>query len=294
MKQLRALNQDSGVILINVLVALALGAAIVVLMFTSQENLMDRTRRAAAATQAEALALGAEASMITALRRDMNLAPETDHPLEPWAMAAQEEVVLATGRFSITVTDAQSRFDLNALATGRLAQQQILARLIKALDLPDRVALDIIDWLTRRGPAYELSEIDALDAPTRKVLAPYVSLLPQEGAVNINTASELVIAVVLGSPSAARQLVKVRETKGFLTQGDLTDAGIVAMNGIGFTSDVYDVQSVAEVDGTTVTLNSRLLRTNNLGQKNTFVIARSFAGAGGDEGRLPALPPFQP
>ena len=103
--------REAGVILINVLVALALGAAIVVLMFTSQENLMDRTRRAAAATQAEALALGAEASLVAALRRDMEVAPETDHMAEPWALAAQEEVQLETGSFSITVNDAQARFD---------------------------------------------------------------------------------------------------------------------------------------------------------------------------------------
>ena len=141
--------RDAGVILINVLVALALGAAIVVLMFTSQENLVDRTRRSAAATQAEALALGAEASLVAALRRDMKEAPETDHMAEPWALAAQEEVQLETGSFSITVRDAQARFDLNALAAGRLAQQQTLARLMTALQLPDQVALDIIDHLTR-------------------------------------------------------------------------------------------------------------------------------------------------
>jgi general secretion pathway protein K len=61
---------DDGIILVNVLVALALGSALVVLMFTSQDNLIDRTRRAAAATQAEALALGGEASVVAALQRD--------------------------------------------------------------------------------------------------------------------------------------------------------------------------------------------------------------------------------
>jgi len=285
--------RDAGVILINVLVALALGAAIVVLMFTSQKSLVDRTRRSAAATQAEALALGAEASLVAALRRDMKEAPETDHMAEPWALAAQEEVQLETGSFSITVRDAQARFDLNALAAGRLAQQQTLARLMTALQLPDQVALDIIDHLTRRGPVRDLSEIEALDAPTRAALAPYVSLLPQSGDVNVNTASEEVIAVMLGSPSAARQLVKRREMAGFLTKGDLTDAGIVALNGIGFTSAVYDVESRAEVDGLTITLTSRLLRRTVLGQRDVRVITRSFSPQGTDAAPLPAPPPFR-
>ncbi|MEM5544404.1 type II secretion system protein GspK [Sulfitobacter sp. AS92] len=286
--------REDGVILINVLVALALGAAIVVLMFTSQENLMDRTRRAAAATQAEALALGAEASLVAALRRDMEVAPETDHMEEAWALAAQEEVQLETGSFSVTVSDAQARFDLNALAAGRLLQQQTLARLITVLELPDRVALDINDHLIRRGPVRDLAEIEALDAPTRAALAPYVSLLPQTGDVNVNTASEVVIAVMLGSPSAARQLVKRREVAGFLTKGDLTDAGIVALNGIGFTSVVYDVESRAEVDGLAVSLTSRLLRRTVLGQKEVRVIARSFSSHGVDADPLPAPPPFRP
>lgn len=286
--------REAGVILINVLVALALGAAIVVLMFTSQENLMDRTRRAAAATQAEALALGAEASLVAALRRDMEVAPETDHMKEAWALAAQEEVQLATGSFSVTVSDAQARFDLNALAAGRLLQQQTLARLITVLELPDRVALDINDHLIRRGPVRDLAEIEALDAPTRAALAPYVSLLPQTGDVNVNTASEVVIAVMLGSPSAARQLVKRREVAGFLTKGDLTDAGIVALNGIGFTSAVYDVESRAEVDGLAVSLASRLLRRTVLGQKEVRVIARSFSSHDMDTDPLPAPPPFRP
>jgi len=286
--------REAGVILINVLVALALGAAIVVLMFTSQENLMDRTRRAAAATQAEALALGAEASLVAALRRDMEVAPETDHMAEPWALAAQEEVELETGSFSITVNDAQARFDLNVLAAGRLAQQQTLAQLITALELPDRVALDINDHLIRRGPVRDLAEIQALDAQTRAALAPHVSLLPQSGNVNLNTANETVMAVMLGSPSAARQLVKRRAAAGFLTKGDLTDAGIVTLDGIGFTSAVFDVESRAEVDGLTVTLSSRLLRRTVLGKKEVRVIARSFSPQGADAAPLPDPAPFRP
>ncbi len=294
MIRLQGRNPEAGVVLINVLVALALGSAIVVLMFTSQENLMDRTQRAAAATQAEALALGAEASLIAALRRDMETAPDTDHMAEPWALAAQEEVQLETGTFAIAVTDAQARFDLNGLAAGRLLQQQILARLVTSLDLPDQVALDIIDRVTRRGPMRSLSEVDTLDAQTRATLAPHISLLPLLGDVNINTASEAVIAAVLGSPSAARQLVKRREQSGFLTRGDVSDAGIVALNGIGFTSNVYDVESRAEVDGTTVTLTSRLIRESLLGQKDTYAIERSFSAHIAGDGTLPDPEPFRP
>lgn len=292
MKQARG-EQDAGVILVNVLVALALGAAIVVLMFTSQENLTDRTRRAAGVTQAEALVLGAEASLVTALRRDMLTAPETDHFQEPWALAAQEEVRLVSGRFSISVTDARSRFDLNSLAAGRLAQQQMFTRLTKAVGLPDRVTTDTISHIMRRGPVQDLSEISALEPQHRDVLANYVSLLPQAGSVNVNTASEVVIGAVLGSASSARQLVKLRERNGFLTRGDLTEAGVIAMNGIGFTSEVFDVRSMAEVDGVSLTLTSRLLRRTDLGQKEVLVVSRQFGDEHADSQPLPP-PPMRP
>jgi len=269
-------NTDAGVILINVLVALALGAAIVVLMFTSQETLVDRTRRAAAATQAEALAMGGEASMVAALRRDMDEAPEVDHFAEPWALATQEEVVLATGRFSVTVTDLRGRLDLNALSLGGLAQQQVFVRLTTALGLPDRAAASIIDALVRGGPVRDLADIPGLDDAERETLAPHVSLLPTRAPLNINTAEAVVLAAVLGSVSGARQLLKLREDKGFLTKGDLADAGIIQSGGTGFTSDAFDVTSRAEVDGTTVTLNSRLLRHSDLDTNLVVVTTRRF------------------
>ncbi len=285
------MKRDEGVVLVNVLVTLALGAAIIVLMFTSQENLMDRTRRTAAGTQAEALVLGAEASLVAALRRDMQTAPDTDHFLEPWYLAAQDEVMLETGRFSVTVTDAQSRFDINSLAAGGLAQQQMMQRITQALDLPNRVAADVIDHILRRGPVRELGDITALDAQVRRILAPHVSALPQAGNVNVNTASALVIGAVLGTASGARQLIKTRDNIGFLTRSDLIDAGIIAMNGIGFTSDIYDVRSVAEVDGTRVILTSRILRKTTLGEMDAYVISRQFGGSDRTSEPIP-LPSF--
>lgn len=282
----RNTSRDAGVILVNVLVALALGAAIIVLMFTSQENLMDRTRRAAAATQAEALALGAEASMVAALRRDMEQAPDLDHYAENWALAAQEEVVLATGRFSITVMDVRGRLDLNALSLGGLAQQLVFARLTTALGLPDRVATTVTDALVRGGPVRSLSDIAGLDPAERAKLAPYVSLLATRGALNVNTAEQTVLASVLGSASNARQLIKLRERNGFLTKSDLAEAGVILLGGVGFTSDAFDIISRAEVDGTTVTLNSRLLRQTGLGVREVLVTERWY---GMSIGALPAV-----
>ncbi|APE42003.1 hypothetical protein BOO69_00195 [Sulfitobacter alexandrii] len=287
------MTDDRGVILVNVLVALALGATLVVLMFTSQETLLDRTRRAANAAQAEALALGAETSVVTALRRDKNEAPETDHYAEAWAQATQEQVAISTGLFSVEIEDAQSRFNINLLAEPGVAPQLVLRRLVAVLELPDETAETIISHVAANGPRDALDQITALPREVRQALAPHVAFLREGGTVNVNTAGEPVLAAVTGSVTTARQLLKKRNDKGFLTKEDILDAGVIALTNAGFTSDTYDATIRAEVDGTGVILRSRIQRIERAGRKVALVIARRFgAEARGTGGSLPQPEPL--
>lgn len=134
---------EDGVILVNVLVILALTAGIVALMFGERDSARERVVGMADAARAEALALGAEASVIAELRRDLEIAPETDHFGEPWAQIAQEEARLATGRFSVTIRDAQRKYDINRLAGGGLGPVTTLARLLEEVDQPTDLAAQI-------------------------------------------------------------------------------------------------------------------------------------------------------
>ncbi len=270
------MKQDAGVILVNVLVVLAIGATVAVLMLTSQQTLLERTTRSAAAAQAEALALGAETSVVLALQRDMQEAPEADHYQEPWNAIAQAEVALATGAFSVTIVDAQSRFNLNALAQPGLVQSQILQRLTRSLDLPDRVAAQITRHIAGRGAIQSLEEISALDQADRARLAPFVTALPVAAPVNLNTANATVIGAIIGNPAAARQLVKTREATGFLTQQDLRDVGVLAANGAGFTSQFFEVTSRADVDDVSAVLLSQIARVTGVGISEARVISRTW------------------
>lgn len=282
------MTRDRGIILVNVLVALALGAAIIVLMFTSQEVLVDRSRRAATATQAEALALGAEASAVAALRRDRLAGDETDNYTESWARTAQEAAELRTGRFEVAVTDVQGRFNLNLLAVNSLNNQQILARLVALVELPEEVAGDIVAHMLRSGPQIDLSQIRTLSSEARKALRPHVAFLPQDAIVNANTATPQVLTAVLGNPSLAQRLLRARQRKGFVTPADVADAGIVALTGAGYTSDVFDVAVSAEVDGTVAHLQSRILRQARPETVAVSVIARRF-GVVSDGNGIPPL-----
>ncbi len=272
--------EDAGVILVNVLVTLALASALLVLMLTSQDSLLDRARRVSAAAQAEALALGGETSVLVALRRDMDAAPEVDHYAEPWALAQQQEVTLDTGRFAVVVRDAQARLDVNALAGGGVLQQQLLARLVAELDLPAEVAARIVVGL-RDGPVSDLSEIAGLDDRVLAALAPHLTALPVPGSVNLNTADPLLLGVLLQNRAAARKLVAIRDRAGLITPADLRDAGVVGAGGYGFKSDVYDVTVTAEVDGMEVVLNSRLLRRSGVGTRDVVVLRRGFGAGSG-------------
>ncbi len=281
-------DRENGVILVNVLVALALGSALVVLMVTSQDAMLDRARRMSAMAQAQALARGAEASVVVALRRDMTDAPDTDSYGEPWALAQQQAVTLDTGRFEVTITDAQSRLDLNMLADGGLAQAQLLARLTAALDLAGDVAPRITARMLRGGPVTSLDDIPGLDAVTRDTLSPYVTFLPVPGAVNLNTADEELIGVLLQNRTAAARLVGIRDRNGGLTQADLDDVGIIGAQSAGLTSNVFDMVATAEVDDVSVTLQSRMVRIADTGTPEVIVISRQF-GVGAD-GALPDIP----
>ena len=269
-------TQDSGVILVNVLVALALGSALVVLMLTSQDNLIDRSRRAAAMAQAQALAMGGETSVVTALRTDMQTAPDVDHYAEPWALIQQAEVQIGTGRFSLRIHDAQAGIDLNGLAAGGIAQEQVLERLVAALDLPPETTLRIVTAVTRNGPLRSLADILDLDATARRALAPHVSFLSMGGVVNLNTADALVLGAVLRNQTAANRLVALRDRNGFVTANDLRNLGQVGTGGAGFKSAVFDVTVTAQVDDVTVVLTSRMQRVQGLGVQDVRVISRRF------------------
>ena len=281
-------TKDGGVILVNVLVALALGSALVVLMLTSQDDLIDRSRRAAALAQAQALAMGGETSVVIALRSDMQTAPETDHLAEPWALIQQAEVDVGAGRFSVSIHDAQSGIDLNGLGAGGISQQQVLARLVADLDLPPQTVTQIVNAVSRAGALRSLTDIGELDPNTRAALAPHVSFLPDGGAVNLNTADAVVMGAVLRNRGAANRLITMRDKLGFITPADLRDLGLVGTNGAGFKSAIFDVTVTAQVDDVLVRLTSRIQRVQGLGWQDVRVIARRFGPD--DTAEMPEVP----
>lgn len=261
-------DSDKGVALINVLMVMAISAALVQTMLASQETAIFDAQKAADRAQAQALAKGGVASLRTALRRDLNTAPESDHLQEDWARTAQEEVTFDFGRYAIKIDDAQGLFDLNSLSETAIAQQRVFSALLSSLDISADLDSQITGIMGRKGPLTGVGQLREDGIPKRviDILEPHVTVLPVAGSINLNTAPERVLSAVFGNAIVARSLSARRAAQGFLTRTDLADLGVVQPALAGWRSDTYDIQATATVGDVTVSYRRRVLRDPETGR----------------------------
>lgn len=269
-----ARDGERGVVLVTVLAAIALAAAVVLAMLALQDSAVRRSQRFADAAQASAAALGGEASAIAALRRDD---PAIDHRGEAWAALEETDAPIANGTFTLRIRDAQARFNVNTLARGVGPQIAAFRRILKAIEAPGVLAEIIIARIVAGGPVSRLSALAGVgvDAATLARLAPFVTALPGRTNVNLNTADEALITLLVGDPFAARALVAERERRGFVTRADLAPLRIVAPSGAGFASDYFEVDVAVEVGEARNRLRSLLHRETRNGGATVVPILRS-------------------
>ena len=260
-------RDDEGVALINVLLVMAVSAALVQTMLTSQEKAIAKAQGSADRAQAFALAKGGVASLRTALRRDIAEAPESDHLREEWAQIAQEEVTFDFGSYAVSVSDAQGRFNLNGLSPTAIARQRVFSNLLRALELPQELGTQITDIIRRQGILTSVDDLrrHGVSAELVEGLRAHVTALPPEVAVNLNTATEPVLAAVFGNEIVARGLHARRMEAGFLTREDLSDFGVVQPAFAGWRSDSFDTRVTARVGDVEVVYQRRILRDPETG-----------------------------
>ena len=163
-----------------------------------------------------------------------------DHLAEPWALALEQarlSTFLAADRsdslagdanqnafLSGQMLDLQSRLNTtNLIQDGKVhgATVQMFARLFDQLGLDPSVLETLVTQLllsTSDKPQAPLrpQDIDQLawlgvDADSIERMRPFVTILPERTAVNLNTASPIVLVACLGiEPVAAQQLVQAR------------------------------------------------------------------------------------
>ena len=199
------------------------------------------------------------------LAEDARSAQNADHLGEPWALPVQESrlsTFLSQDRqwregdpevfLSGQIFDAQSRLNLAALLEdGKPVPAAVAAwtRLFAQLELPQAELQRLLQGWTqavaasRSGAAMQATaqampdgpllpqRLDqlawlGLDAATLARLAPHATVLPVATPVNLNTASELVLQVVVPGLDAAsaRQAVQRRNAKPWMSLQEAAEA----------------------------------------------------------------------
>ncbi|WP_375257063.1 type II secretion system minor pseudopilin GspK [Citreimonas sp.] len=236
-----------GFVLVNALVLVAALSAAALMLLGRAETGRARLQ---AGGDGDRLALAAGAFEALAQRRLAGDAPVIDHDGELWAAPA-EGLALDPGIVSGTVTDMQGRFNINWLADpADTAMRAAFDRLVAALGLPpstgDRIAAfvrpgasDPEAWRRLDPPLApvggsvllidQLREVPGLSSEALERLEPYVTALPGDSLLNVNTAPGQVLSALMPDmpPTRAAQLLQRRARNPFAdVDAFLAEAGL--------------------------------------------------------------------
>jgi general secretion pathway protein K len=219
------LHAQRGVAVITAILVVTIGTIIAVNLMWQGTLDLRRAESALAADQGLLYVQGAEAWAADILRQDLVDSPNSDHLGEQWAIELPP-LPVDGGTIAGRLEDLQARFNLNNLigADGRENQlvRRQFERLLNSVDIDPALAGAVVDWLdydtdlrfptggedvTYSGvePTYhtansmitspsELMAIAGFDRDGYQRLAPYVTALPMGTKLNVNTASDVVLA----------------------------------------------------------------------------------------------------
>lgn len=244
---------ETGMILVNVLMMVAIASGVVLLLISREEVALDRGLRAREAARALAAIRGGELSAMVALRRDGELAPGQDYPAEPWGSLSESGAPIEGGTFDLAISDAESRFNINSVRSGEAGSLILFKQIADSVGLRDDQMDVVIQMVRLAGPVTDLRPLAGLDLDPAVVakLGRIVTALPGTTTVNLNAADEEMLALLFRDPLVATRLMAVRKRRGFITAADLSDQHVSLPWGTSFRSDTYWVRTRATIGGTT-------------------------------------------
>ncbi|MFK8032466.1 MAG: type II secretion system minor pseudopilin GspK [Gammaproteobacteria bacterium] len=221
------IRKQKGVALLAAMMIMVVGVTLAVNLLWSAHIQNSRTRTLNYLDEARLNSLGAEAFVAKGLTVD---AQETqwDSLDELWATPQSFPIERNQGIITVTVSveDMQSRFNVNNLVTQTGQKDEvwfnIFVRMLILLEIDPQIADAVVDWIdadvditfptgaeddayTGFEPAYraantyltdvsELRAIQGIEGPVWLALKPHVAALPRGTLINVNTASEIVLA----------------------------------------------------------------------------------------------------
>ncbi|MGB1580203.1 MAG: type II secretion system minor pseudopilin GspK [Nevskiales bacterium] len=304
-------QRQQGVALITAILIVALASIIATGMMASQNIGIHRSGNLFLGEQALWYSLGAENWATQVLRRDRE-DNEVDHYGEPWAQT-MDYLPVEGGFLSGSLIDLQGRFNVNNLVGSKPDQAaEQFERLLALIEGVDPYAIQVIvqsarDWIdadieprfpegaeddyylgltpayrTANRPFTSVSELLLVRGVTREIyqkIAPFLSTLPPDTPINVNTAAPEVLASLSAEISLEEiaQVVAKREDAAYEDPQDFLAEAVFAGRQIDTSTVSTDtahflLQAQAVVGTTRITLYSLLFRDQ---QGRTKALIRS-------------------
>jgi len=240
-------GRQRGVALVTALLVVSLATVAAVAMATRLHVDVRRTGNLLHGEQAYAYALAAESWAEVILRRDAGDS-KVDTLAEDWATALPP-IAVEGGFVSGRIEDLQGRFNVNNLvgADGKPSKPDLeyFKRLLGLLEMEPGLATTLLDWIdadidatfpdgaeddiylletppyrAANRPLVSTSELRLVKGYTAEIIAllePYITALPEPTALNVNTASPLVLQALHADLAAmdAEQIIEARGADGF-------------------------------------------------------------------------------
>lgn len=303
---MKSIQSQRGTILITVMMLFAIGAYMATEITYRQKVDIQRTSAILSQSQAYEYVLGAEEIARFALRedlkRDKDKERERDHPDEDWGMKLAQMV--DGGTIEGELADLQGRFNLNWLLLQDKAQRDkvksylmsLMAQLKIPKDKPSSAVVDqLIDYMDEdSAPVYpdgkddqelmleepprraanrmlfdvsELLLIPALTPEEVEILAPFVTVLPPNTPLNINSAPEEVLTSIECLDAAAIKTAMPKKGYDELDEADKISSDANCKNAKSdlpifrdTKSEFYELKATSVVNGKIIKVRSILYR----------------------------------
>jgi general secretion pathway protein K len=293
-------SKQRGVALVTALLVVSLATIAAVAMATRLQVDVRRTGNLLHGEQAYAYALAAESWAEVILRRDAEDS-KIDTLGENWATALPP-IAVEGGFVSGRIEDLQGRFNLNNLvgADGKpsVPDLEYFKRLLVLLEVEPGLATALLDWIdadinatlpdgaeddvylledppyrTANRPLVSTSELRLVKGFNPEIIAllePFITALPGSTALNVNTASPLVLQALHAELATmdAEQIIEARgedgfpELEAFLALDAL--AGLQLDVDVDIKSAWFSVLTDVRIGRGQAQLESRLQRTGNV------------------------------
>jgi general secretion pathway protein K len=306
------MRAERGMALITVLLVVAVVTVVCAGLIARQQLAIRSSANQLHVRQAWHYALGGETLAQAMLRRDLqqgNPRAPVDHLGEAWARPLASFALDEGGELQVSIVDPTGRFNLNSLLRKGQPNEAAVAqfrRLLRGLQIDKPYAERLLDWLDAdqepsggygaednqyllAQPAYRaanraLSDVSELrlllemsEADYQRLL-PFVSALPADATLNVNTASAQVLASLAeGLPlDTAEGLVASRGAQGYADVASFVAQlpGLqVQSQGLAVGSQYFQVVSEVSVGDRRQVLRSTLQRASD---GRVYVLARDL------------------